>query len=82
MPRNPYVKIYVNNELLRKFGGKRSAVRETKLEYARMTKQQLFEKHPYLMEVLPKGPVMIKTEYYSANQQQAWHAKNIIKHRA
>ena len=82
MPRNPYVKIYVNDELLRKFGGKRSAVRETKLEYDRMTKQQLFEKHPMLAEILPKGPVYIETEYYSANRQKPWQAKNIIKHRA
>lgn len=82
MPRNPYVKIYVNDELLRKFGGKRSAVRETKLMYDQMTKTQLFEKHPMLAEILPKGPVYIKTEYYSANRQQPWHAQNIIKHRA
>jgi hypothetical protein len=82
MARNPYVKIYVNDELLRKFGGTRSKVRECKLEYDRMTRTQFVEKHPYLKAFIDKKPCMIKTEYYSPNHQHSSQAKGVNKHRA
>lgn len=82
MARNPHIKIYVNGELLRKFGGTRSKVRECKLEYDRMTRSQFVEKHPHLKSFIDKKPCVIKTEYYSPNQTRAWQAKNVNKHRA
>jgi hypothetical protein len=82
MATNPHVKIYVNGELLRKFGGTRSKVRETKLEYDRMNRAQFVEKHPHLKGFIDKKHCVIKTEYYSPNLTQPWHAKNINKHRA
>ena len=82
MATNPYIKVYVNGELLRKFGGTRSQVRECKLEYDRMTRSQFVAKHPNLQEFINKKPCMITTEYYSPNQTRAWQAKNVVKHRA
>ena len=82
MATNPYVKIYVNGELLRKFGGTRSKVRETKLEYDRMNRSQFIEKHPHLKSYIAKKPCVIKTEYYSPNHPHSSQAKNINKHRA
>jgi hypothetical protein len=79
---NPYIKIYVNGELLRKFGGTRSKVRECKLEYDRMTRTQFVEKHPKLKSFIDKKPCVIETQYYTANSNKPWDAKNINKHRA
>lgn len=80
MARNPYVKIYVNGELLRKFGGTRSQVRECKLEYDRMTRAQFVEKHPYLVGFINKKPCVITTEYYTPNNWRYPKCRN--KHRA
>ena len=79
MATNPYVKVYVNKVLLRKFGGTRSKVRNLRLEYDRMTRQQFIAKHPYLKEFIDKQPCVITTEYYTANGR--W-AVNVHKHRA
>ena len=78
--KNPYVKIYVNGQLIRKFGGTRSKVRECKLEYDRMTRAQFVEKHPYFKDFIDKQHCMITTEYYTANAPRYPKTRN--KHRA
>ena len=41
-----YVKIYVNGEHVRTFGGNKAAVRELNKWYKGMTKEQFLIKHP------------------------------------
>ena len=66
MATNPYVKVFVNGELLRKFGGTRSKVRNMRLEYDCMNRQDFLAKHPNLKEFIDKKPCVITTEYYTA----------------
>ena len=80
MAKNPYIKIYVNGELLRKFGGTRSKVRECKLEYDRMNRTQFVEKHPNVKSFIDKKPCVITTEYYTPNGWRYPKIRN--KHRA
>ena len=80
MARNPYVKIYVNGELLRKFGGTRSKVRNLRLEYDRMNRQQFLAKHPTLAGFIAKKPCVITTAYYTPNYWR--YPKDVKKHRA
>ena len=77
---NPYIKVYVNGELLRKFGGTRSKVRNMRLEYDRMNRQQFIQKHPILADFIAKKPCVITTEYYTPNQWR--YPQNRHKHRA
>ena len=76
---NPYIKVYVNGELLRKFGGTRSKVRNMRLEYDRMNRQQFLQKHPFLADFINKKHCIITTEYYTPNIR--W-TKNVHRHRA
>lgn len=79
--KNPYIKVYVNGELLRKFGGTRSQVRNMRLEYDRMNRQQFLQKHPMLADFIEKKPCVITTEYHMPNIQWVFE-NNIHKHRA
>lgn len=78
---NPYIKIYINGELLRKFGGTRSKVRALRLEYDRMNRQQLLSKHPRIADYVAKKPCVITTEYHMPNLDIVWE-NNVHKHRA
>ena len=61
-----YVKIYINGEELRTYGGNRSDVRAMKQMYDNMTYQQLVSKHPNLEEHID-GACTISTTLYITN---------------